>query len=111
MEFGVPVVIQELGVGDIHDQFKTAGPAGAGPDLIIGAHDWLGELAVNGLLAEIDVSDVADLFLPASLSAFVYKAFSTVRPMPRKMLPSSVTPTWCRRIRKPGMMSAALANS
>ena len=72
-EFGVPVVVDELGFGDIRDQFKTAAPAGEGPDLIIGAHDWLGELAVNGLLAEIDVSDVADQFLPASLSAFVYE--------------------------------------
>ena len=71
-EFGVPVVIHELGFGDIRDQFKTAGPAGEGPDMIIGAHDWLGELAVNGLLAGLDVSEVADQFLPASLAAFVY---------------------------------------
>lgn len=72
-EFGIPVIVHELGFGDIRDQFKTAAPAGEGPDMIIGAHDWLGELAVNGLLAEIDVSDVADQFLPASLSAFVYE--------------------------------------
>ena len=72
-EFGIPVLVHELGFGDIRDQFKTAAPAGEGPDMIIGAHDWLGELAVNGLLAEIDVSDVADQFLPASLAAFVYE--------------------------------------
>jgi len=71
-EFGIAVVVQELEFGDIRDQFKTAGPAGEGPDMIIGAHDWLGELAVNGLLAEIDVSDVEDQFLPAALNAFVY---------------------------------------
>lgn len=71
-EFGIPVVVQELGFGDIRDQFKTAAPAGEGPDIIIGAHDWLGELAVNGLLAELDVEDVADQFLPAALNAFVY---------------------------------------
>ncbi len=71
-EFGIPVIVQELEFGDIRDQFKTAGPAGEGPDMIIGAHDWLGELAVNGLLAEIDVEDVADQFLPAALNAFVY---------------------------------------
>ncbi len=72
-EFGIPVLVHELGFGDIRDQFKTAAPAGEGPDMIIGAHDWLGELAVNGLLAEINVSDVADQFLPASLAAFVYE--------------------------------------
>lgn len=72
-EFGISVLIHELGFGDIRDQFKTAAPAGEGPDIIIGAHDWLGELAVNGLLAKIDVADVADQFLPASLAAFVYE--------------------------------------
>lgn len=72
-EFGIAVVIHELGFGDIRDQFKTAAPAGEGPDMIIGAHDWLGELVVNGLLAEIDVSDVADQFLPAAMSGFVYE--------------------------------------
>lgn len=72
-EFGIAVRVDELGFGDIRDQFKTAAPAGEGPDMIIGAHDWLGELAVNGLLAEIDVSDVADDYLPAALAAFVYE--------------------------------------
>lgn len=71
-EFGVPVVVQELGFGDIRDNFKTAGPAGEGPDIIIGAHDWLGELVVNGLLAPIDLGDMEDLFLPAAIQAFVY---------------------------------------
>lgn len=71
-EFGVPVVVQELGFGDIRDNFKTAGPAGEGPDIIIGAHDWLGELVVNGLLAPIDLGDLEELFLPAAVQAFVY---------------------------------------
>lgn len=72
-EFDIPVVVQELGFGDIRDQFKTAAPAGEGPDIIIGAHDWLGELAVNGLLAEIDLSDIEDQFLPAAIQAFKYE--------------------------------------
>lgn len=72
-EFGVPVVVQELGFGDIRDNFKTAGPAGEGPDIIIGAHDWLGELVVNGLLAPIDLGDMEESFLPAAVQAFVYE--------------------------------------
>ncbi len=39
----------------------------------MGPHDWLGEMAVNGLLAEIDLSDVADQFLPSAVAAFVYE--------------------------------------
>lgn len=69
-EFGVPVTVQELGFGDIRDGFKTAGPAGEGPDIIIGAHDWLGELVTNGLLSPIDLGDAAELFAPAALAAF-----------------------------------------
>ena len=72
-EFGIAVVVHELGFGDIRDQFKTAAPAGEGPDMIVAAHDWLGELAVNGLLAELDISDVEELFLPASIEAFAYE--------------------------------------
>ena len=56
-EFGVDVVVQEMGFGDIRDQLKVAGPAGEGPDIIIGAHDWLGELVVNGMLAPLDLGD------------------------------------------------------
>ena len=71
-EFGIPVVVHEVAFLDIRDQFKTAGPAGEGPDILIGAHDWLGDLAVNGLLAEIDLTDVADNFLPSARAAFVF---------------------------------------
>lgn len=69
-EFGIPVVVQELGFGDIRDNFKTGGPAGEGPDILIGAHDWLGELVTNGLLAPINLGDLADQFAPAALNAF-----------------------------------------
>src|SRR3989304_8450706 len=40
-DFGVTLVVQEMGFGDIRDQLAVAGPAGEGPDIIIGAHDWL----------------------------------------------------------------------
>lgn len=70
--YGLRVVVTEKAFGDIRDDLKVAGPAGEGPDIIIGAHDWLGELAENGLLAEIDLADKADLFLPAAVQAFVY---------------------------------------
>ena len=71
-EFGIPVVVHEVPFLDIRDQFKTAGPAGEGPDILIGAHDWLGDLAVNGLLAQIDLTDVADNFLLSARAAFVF---------------------------------------
>lgn len=72
-EFGVTVTIQEVGFGDIRNNFKTAAPAGEGPDIIIGAHDWLGELVEGGLLEPMDLGDKAELFLPNTVAAFTYE--------------------------------------
>jgi len=73
-EFGIAVSVQQLGFGDIRDQLKTAAPAGEGPDIIIGAHDWLGELVTNGLLAPIELGEelTAD-FSPAAIAAFTFE--------------------------------------
>ncbi|RME54709.1 MAG: maltose ABC transporter substrate-binding protein, partial [Caldilineae bacterium] len=72
-EFGVCVAVVEKGFGDIRDDFKVAAPTGEGPDIIIGAHDWLGELVVNGLLSEIELGDKADQFLAAAVQGFTYE--------------------------------------
>ena len=72
-QYGVGLNIQQLGFGDIRDQLKVAGPAGEGPDIIIGAHDWLGELVTNGLLAPIDLGDKQDQFDEGALNAFTYE--------------------------------------
>lgn len=71
-EFGVEIVIEQTGFGDIRDLFTVAAPAGEGPDIIVGAHDWLGELVSNGLLAPMDLGEKAADFTPASLQAFSY---------------------------------------
>ncbi|MFP4344922.1 MAG: maltose ABC transporter substrate-binding protein [Anaerolineales bacterium] len=71
-EYGVKIVVQQMGFGDVRDQLKVAGPAGEGPDILVGAHDWLGELTINGLLAPIDLGDKSDLFLDVAVEAFTY---------------------------------------
>lgn len=71
-KYKVPIRVQQLGFGDIRDQLKIAGPAGEGPDIIIGAHDWLGELVVNGLLTPLDLGDKLKSFDPVSIKAFTY---------------------------------------
>ncbi|MFZ4813903.1 MAG: sugar ABC transporter substrate-binding protein [Phototrophicaceae bacterium] len=72
-EQGIALEIVELPFGEIRDQFTTAAPAGEGPDIIIGAHDWLGELVTNGLLLPVDLGDKAELFVPAAVNAFNYE--------------------------------------
>lgn len=71
-KYGVKIIVQQMGFGDIRDQLKVAGPAGEGPDILIGAHDWLGELVTNGLLASIDLGDKKKLFFQPALDAFNY---------------------------------------
>ena len=72
-DLGVTLVVQEMGFGDIRDQLAIAGPAGEGPDIIIGAHDWLGQLVNNGLVAPIDLGAKQGEFLDAAVDAFVYE--------------------------------------
>lgn len=71
-DLGVTLEVVEVGFGDIRDQLLVAGPVGEGPDILIGAHDWLGQLVSNGAVAPIDLSAVAENFLPFTLAAFQY---------------------------------------
>jgi maltose/maltodextrin transport system substrate-binding protein/arabinogalactan oligomer/maltooligosaccharide transport system substrate-binding protein len=71
-KYGVEVVVEMVAFGDIRDKLKVAGPAGEGPDIIEGPHDWLGELVSSGLIAPIDLGDKKELYLPAALQAFTY---------------------------------------
>jgi len=71
-EYGIPVRVQEIAFGDIRDTLNVAAPAGEGPDILVGAHDWLGQLVTNGLLEPIDLGDKAKDFVPTALEAWTY---------------------------------------
>lgn len=67
-EQGIKVQVQVS--TDVRQQFKDATNVGQGPDVIVGAHDWLGELVQNGTVAPIQMSeDVQAQFTPESLEA------------------------------------------
>lgn len=70
---GVEVAIELVEFGEIRDQVTTAGPAGEGPDIFVGAHDWTGELAANGVIDSIDVSSMSDDFVQAALNGFNFE--------------------------------------
>ncbi|MCA9912771.1 MAG: extracellular solute-binding protein, partial [Anaerolineae bacterium] len=72
-EFGVPVEVAEIAFGDIRDQLLVAGPAGEGPDILIGAHDWVGQLVANGAIVPIEMGDLAGEFSESALNAFTYE--------------------------------------
>ena len=72
-EYNVELVIEDLGrVQDIRTPMITAAPAGEGPDIFIGVHDWLGAMIESGLVTPIDLGAKADEFVPLSLQAFTY---------------------------------------
>lgn len=72
-ENGITVAVQELPFGDIRDRLVTAAPAGEGPDVIIGAHDWLGQLVASGVVAPLDISAVSGDLNEAAVAAFNYE--------------------------------------
>ncbi|MCB0198633.1 MAG: maltose ABC transporter substrate-binding protein [Caldilineae bacterium] len=72
-ETGVCLDVQEIPFGDIRTKISLAGPAGEGPDIFVGAHDWLGELYANGVVAPIDLGAKASDFDPVAVQAFTYE--------------------------------------
>jgi maltose-binding protein MalE len=72
-KYNVELVVEDLGrVQDIRTPMITAAPAGEGPDIFIGVHDWLGALVESGLVTPLDLGAKADEFVPVSLEAFTY---------------------------------------
>ena len=53
-EQGIKVQIQVS--TDVRKDFKAATDVGKGPDIIVGAHDWLGELVQNGAVKPVNLS-------------------------------------------------------
>lgn len=69
---GVDVEVVVYDFGAIRTDVQTAGPAGEGPDVFLGAHDWVGELAANGVVAPLDLGDsVSDIF-DVGIAGFSY---------------------------------------
>jgi maltose-binding protein MalE len=66
----VNVVVKNF--GDIRDNLGTVAAADA-PDVIVGAHDWTGQLAANGLVEPIYLKPATKAQFPAyTLNAFSY---------------------------------------
>lgn len=70
---GVIVTVETREFGDIRDQMGTAGPAGEGADLFVGPHDWVGQVAADGIAAPIDLGAKAADFEQVALDAFTYE--------------------------------------
>lgn len=69
---GTEVTLVLKNFEDIRADFTAQVPTGEGPDITVGAHDWLGELTSNGVVAPIELGDKAADFEPAAVSAFAF---------------------------------------
>jgi arabinogalactan oligomer / maltooligosaccharide transport system substrate-binding protein len=67
-EYGITTQVQVA--TDVREQFKNATNVDQGPDIIVGAHDWLGELVQNGTVSPVQMSqEVQAAFVPEAIEA------------------------------------------
>lgn len=69
-ETGVEVDLVQKNFDDIRPDFLAQVPTGEGPDLTIGAHDWLGEFVNNGVVAPIEIGEKAAEFDDIALQVY-----------------------------------------
>jgi len=72
-ERGVSVELVTKDFGAIRDEFITQAPTGNGPDIIVGAHDWLGKLVQNGVVSPLELGDKASEFQDVAVTAMSYE--------------------------------------
>jgi len=55
---------------NVRDEFIKAVPDGKGPDLMVGAHDWTGQLVGAGVVAPVALGGLSSAFSSATKSGF-----------------------------------------
>lgn len=69
---GITVELVSKASGDIGPDFVAQVPTGEGPDMILSAHDGLGEWVTNGVVAPVELGDAWDGFSPVASAAMAY---------------------------------------
>lgn len=69
---GIQVDIVARDNSTLKDDFIQQASSGSGPDVVMGAHDWLGELTTNGVIAPLELGSKSADFLPVALDASTY---------------------------------------
>lgn len=71
-EYGVGLTVEVVDLAEIRNQLLLGAGTGEGPDMAIIPHDNIGPLAENGVLAEIDLGDTVNEFLPNAIAGLTY---------------------------------------
>lgn len=69
---GITVDLVQIDYEEIGNQFTSQVPVGEGPDIAVGGHDGLEGLVANGVVAPIELGDVADDFESVAIEAWSY---------------------------------------
>ena len=69
---GATVTLVQKDFADLRADFLAQVPTGEGPDMTIGAHDWLGEFVASGVVNTLDLGEKASEFEPVALEAMTY---------------------------------------
>lgn len=71
-ELGVTINVQAVSK-DLQTNFVTASQSGKAPDIVVGAHDWIGNLVQNGAIDPIQLTDAQKAaFAPIALKAVTF---------------------------------------
>lgn len=69
---GITCEVVQIDIGDIRTRAVQGSQTGDVPDVFIGAHDWLGELVTNGVVAPVDLGANAGSFSEVAVKAATY---------------------------------------
>jgi len=67
---GISVAVQ--GIAAARERFITADSLGNGPDIVVGAHDWIGQLVQNASIVPVTIPDTSD-FADTAIEAMTFE--------------------------------------
>ncbi|WP_150307267.1 sugar ABC transporter substrate-binding protein [Planctomonas psychrotolerans] len=72
-ETGATVTLVAKNFEDLRNDFLAQVPTGEGPDITVGAHDWLGALVTAGVVNTVDLGEKAANFEQVAIDAMTYE--------------------------------------
>jgi len=101
-QYGVNVTVQIV-PKELQTQFVTASQAGNAPDVVFGAHDWIGNLVQNGAIDPVPMTqELTSSFEELAVKAVTFNGQTygipftrTCRPSRRRCSKSGEATRWC----------------
>ncbi len=77
---GVKVKVVSKSTDKAKDDFIQQASNASGPDVVMGAHDWVGELVKNGIAAPVELGDKSSDFSDVAIKASTYESKNYMLP-------------------------------